>query len=137
VWSSDTAKFYREFLLRYGIRAALVLAPKIFQPQKLRVIARGLTYFPEAHPDDPKAEILSYAVRSQAKHLGIGKAIFLAMAKEFKGRGVAAIKVGTVEVTNEVGNKFYRSLGFELVRTDSFYKDYKDSRVNVYVYPFV
>ncbi len=133
VWSDDTAKFYREFLLRYGVRAALVLAPKIFRPRKLKVIVRGLTYFPEAHPDDPKAEILSYAVRSQAKQSGVGKAIFLAMAEEFKARGVAAIKVGTVEATNEAGNKFYRRLGFELVRTDSFYKD---SRVNVYVYRF-
>lgn len=131
VWSVDSSKFYREFLLRCGFRAAIMLAPNIFRPRQLKTIARCLTYFPEAHPDDPQAEVLSFAVRPQAKQSGVGKAIFNALAHEFEKRGVKVVKVGAVEATNEGGNRFYSRLGCELVRTESFYRD---SRVNVYVY---
>jgi ribosomal protein S18 acetylase RimI-like enzyme len=130
-WGTDTTRFYREFILRHGLRAAVTLLPRAFRPSQLKVIIRGLTYFPESYPDDPRAEILSFAVRPQSKQSGIGKAIFNAMIDDFKTRGINSIKVGTVEETNEAGNRFYRRLGFELIRTIPFYKE---SRVNVYVY---
>lgn len=131
VWSVDSSKFYREFLLRHGFRAAIILAPKIFRLQQLKTIVRCLTYFPEAHPDDPQAEVLSFAVRPQVKQSGVGKAIFNALAREMETRGVKAVKVGAVEATNEGGNRFYSRLGCELVRTEPFYSD---NQVNVYVY---
>ena len=130
-WSADTAKFYREFILRHGISAAIKLAPKIIQPRQIQVILRGLTYFHEAHPEDPGAEVLSFAVRARAKQAGVGKAIFRAMAQEFKSRCIGAVKVGAVEVTNETGNLFYNRVGCELLRTEPFYRN---SKVNVYVY---
>ncbi|MGE3436494.1 MAG: GNAT family N-acetyltransferase, partial [Blastocatellales bacterium] len=113
VWSVDSSKFYREFLLRRGFMAAVILAPKIFRPQQLKTIARCLTYFPEAHPDDPQAEVLSFAVRPQVKQSGVGKAIFNALAREMETRGVKVVKVGAVEATNEGGNRFYSRLGCE------------------------
>jgi ribosomal protein S18 acetylase RimI-like enzyme len=131
VWSADTGKFYREFLLRHGLAAAVKLAPNIFRPRRIEVIARGLTYFHEAHPEDPRAEVLSFAVRQRAKQSGVGKAIFNALACEFKARGIGAVKVGAVEATNEAGNLFYSRVGCELVRTEPFYRD---GKVNVYVY---
>jgi ribosomal protein S18 acetylase RimI-like enzyme len=130
-WSADTGKFYREFLLRHGFSAALKLAPKIFRPRMIEVIVRGLTYFQESRPEDPEAEVLSFAVRPQAKQAGVGKAIFNAMAREFKERGIGAVKVGAVEATNEAGNIFYSRVGCELIRTESFYRE---GKVNVYVY---
>jgi ribosomal protein S18 acetylase RimI-like enzyme len=131
VWSADTGKFYREFLLRHGIAAAVKLAPKIFRPRQIEIITRGLTYFHEAHPEDPQAEVLSFAVRPHAKRSGVGKAIFNALAREFKARGIDAVKVGAVEATNEAGNKFYSRVGCELIRTEPFYRE---GKVNVYVY---
>jgi len=130
-WSADTGKFYREFLLRHGLAAAVKLAPNIFRPRRIEIIVRGLTYFHEAHPDDPQAEVLSFAVRPLAKRSGVGKAIFNALAREFKARGVGAVKVGAVEATNEAGNLFYSRVGCELVRTEPFYRE---GKVNVYVY---
>lgn len=130
-WGTDTTRFYREFISRHGLRAAVTLLPRVFRPRQLKVIIRGLTYFPEGHPEDPRAEILSFAVRPQTKQSGIGKAIFKTMIDDFRARGISSIKVGTVEATNEAGNRFYRRLGFELIRTIPFYKE---SQVNVYVY---
>src|SRR5262245_40549070 len=131
VWSADTGKFYREFLRRHGLAAAVKLAPKILRPRQIEIIVRGLTYFHEAHPEDPQAEVLSFAVRPQAKKSGVGKAIFNALAREFKSRGIGAVKVGAVEATNEAGNMFYNRVGCELVRTEPFYRR---NKVNVYVY---
>ncbi len=130
-WSADTGKFYREFLLRHGLSAVVRLAPQIFRPRQIEVIARGLTYFHESRPEDPLAEVLSFAVRQQSKQSGVGKAIFNALAREFKARGIDAVKVGAVESTNEAGNLFYTRVGCELIRTESFYRE---GKVNVYVY---
>ncbi|HKQ72886.1 MAG TPA: GNAT family N-acetyltransferase [Blastocatellia bacterium] len=132
--ATDTSKFYREFLWRRGLIAAIKLAPKIFQSRHRQTIIRSLTYFPEAYPDDPPAEMLSFAVRPRMKQSGVGKAIFAAISAEFKARGVTAIKFGTTESSNETANAFYRRLGFELVRTAPFYEN---SQVNVYVYRIV
>src|SRR5262245_31596414 len=126
----NTSKFYREFLWRRGLIAAIKLAPKIFRARHRQTIIRSLTYFPETYPDDPPAEILSFAVRSRVKQSGIGKAIFAAVSGELKARGVTAIKVGTTEASNEAANAFYRRMGFELIRTTPFYEN---SQVNVYV----
>ena len=68
---ADISKFYRQFLWRYGIIASVTLLPKLVQPQQFKTIVRGFTYFPDAHPDDPKAEIISFAVRSKTKKSGV------------------------------------------------------------------
>ena len=128
--ATDTSKFYREFLWRRGAVAAIILAPKIFRARHRQTIIRSLTYFPEAHPDDPPAEMLSFAVRSRMKRSGVGKAIFAAISAEFRARGVKAVKFGTAEASNDAANAFYRRYGFELVRTAPFYGN---SQVNVYV----
>src|SRR5262249_61418545 len=110
-WSADTGKFYREFLLRHGLAAAVKLAPNIFRPRRIEIIVRGLTYFHEAHPDDPQAEVLSFAVRPRARRSGVGKAILNALAREFQARGICAGKVGAVESTNEAGQLVYNPVG--------------------------
>lgn len=129
--TTDVSKFYREFLLRYGLIAMIILLPKIFHPRRIKIILRGLTYFHGAYPEDPKAEMLSFAVWSKVQKSGIGTTLLNTILKEFKVRGTTAIKFGTVEATNEVANAFYRRIGCELVRTIPFYND---SQVNVYVY---
>ncbi len=128
---TDVSKFYREFLWQFGVAAAITLLPKVFKPSMLAAIIRGLTYFPDAHPADPKAEIVSLSVRTHAKRSGVGQAVMAATNKEFKARGITMVKVGTVEVNNEAANKHYSRMGGVVVRTVPFYKN---SAVNVYTY---
>ena len=128
---TDVSKFYREFLWHYGVAAAITLLPMVFTPSMLAAIIRGLTYFPDAHPADPKAELLSFSVRTHAKGSGVGRAILAATNREFKARGITTIKLGTVEVNNEAANKHYARMGGVVVRTVPFYKN---SSVNVYTY---
>src|SRR5262245_56823725 len=64
----DTKRFYREFLLRYGLQAGLRLVPLLFDSRHRQAMFRGLTHFSSAPKDDPPAEIISVAVRSQLRH---------------------------------------------------------------------
>jgi ribosomal protein S18 acetylase RimI-like enzyme len=128
---TDTSKFYREFLFRYGVLASIVILPKIFRMRHFTTILRGLTYFQRRYPEDPKAEMLAFAVNSGNKLSGVGKALFETIIDQFKAYGVTKIKFGTVDTNNKAANNFYLRIGCELVRTVKFYKD---SHVNVYIY---
>ena len=97
---------------------------------RLTAVIRGLTYFPDAYPDDPKAEMISLSVRRHITRSGVGQAV-VATTKEFKARGITAVKFGTVAVNNIAANKYYARMGAVIVRTVPFYKD---SAVNVYIY---
>jgi len=127
----ETSKFYRQFLLRHGLTALVILFPQIFRWRKFQTILRGLTYFPEAREDDPQAEMLSLAVRSHAKRSGVGQAVLDAIYDQLRARGITAVKFGTADVRNDRANALYRQMGARLVRTVPFYDD---SAVNVYVY---
>jgi len=129
--ATDVSKFYREFLWRYGVPASLTLLPKVIRPSMLTAVIRGLTYFPDAYPDDPKAEMISLAVRRHITRSGVGQAVMAAATKELKAWGITTVKFGTVAVNNVAANKYYARMGAVIVRTVPFYKD---STVNVYIY---
>ena len=129
--ATDVSKFYREFLWRYGAAASLTLLPKVIRPSILTAVIRGLTYFPDAYPDDPKAEMISLSVRRHITRSGVGHAVMAATTEEFKAQGITTVKFGTVAVNNLAANKYYERMGAVIVRTVPFYKD---SVVNVYIY---
>ena len=129
--STDTSRFYREFLVRHGLRAGLLVLPRLWRPRNLATTLRGLTHFPSAPADDPPSEALSFAVQRGIKERGIGSQLFHAIIAALKERGVAAVKFATVASDNVAGNAFYQKLGCRLVRTVPFYRE---SLVNVYVY---
>ena len=126
----DASRFYREFLLRRGLLAVLLLLPKLLAPHKRRVILRGLTYFPERNPGDPAGELVSVAVRADQQGAGIGRALMDAMFAEARTRGLRRCAIGTVDVNNRDANEYYRSLGGRVLRTVRFYED---TQVHVYV----
>jgi len=129
---ADTPKFNRDFVVRRGFLAAVGLLPRILlRPRHVATILHGLTYFPRCPSDDPRAELVAIMVRPRALSQGVGRALFDALTEEFRARSVAAFKIGTVAVTNEAANSFYRRVGCELLRTVPFYRD---TQVNVYRY---
>lgn len=129
--ATDVRRFYREFLLTHGVRAAWTLLPSIWRPKRLATILRGSTHMTGAPEDDPPAEMLSFAVQPGLGTRGIGTRLFDAAIDALRARQVRAVKFGTVDVNNEVGNTFYQKRGCTLVRTVPFHRD---SAVNVYVY---
>ncbi len=126
----EAKRLFRQFVARYGPRAGLVLFPQLFVPRRAAVIWRGLTYFPEAPPDDPVAEILSFAIAPAAQRSGLGKALFRDLVRRYHEHGTRELKVGTIDVENEPSNRFFLGLGARLLRTEELYPG---KLVNVYV----
>lgn len=128
--SLDAKALFRQFVLRHGWKAALILAPKMLSPKRLGSIWRGLTYFPENHDDDPPAEILSFAIDPSVQRQGVGMRLFDDMLARYRAAGVEDLKVGTINVDNEASNAFFVKLGATLLRTEELYAG---TPVNVYV----
>ncbi len=129
VGATDTSKFFRQFLVRHGVKASLVLLPQLFVPRNFAPIWRGLTYFPEMPEDDPKAEILAIAVLPSAQRTGIGGAMFRDVIRRFDDLGTARLKFGVIDVQNELSNSFFQKKGADFLRSEEFYPG---KFVNVY-----
>jgi GNAT superfamily N-acetyltransferase len=126
----DGRALYRQFLVRHGWRAALILAPSLFRPRRAATIWRCLTYFPDAHPDDPPAELLSMGVLPDLRGTGVAKRLLERVVERFRAAGADRIKCGTIDVKNESSNQFFQRAGATFVRTEELYDG---APCNVYV----
>ena len=129
--ATEGPKFAREFILRYGVIAAIVLFPKIFQPRQFKTIIRCLTYFPEERFQGQNASGLAFAVRKDAKKQGVGTALWKTTMDELRKCGVETFTFLTAGEPTEVANAFYQRLGCEFMGTQRFYED---SQASVYRY---
>jgi glycosyltransferase involved in cell wall biosynthesis/ribosomal protein S18 acetylase RimI-like enzyme len=108
--TENTRRFYREFLRRHGVTAALVAAPAVLRaPRKVWETVR---YGSRAdHRGLPSAEILAVAVAERARGKGVGAALVAAALEELRRRGV-----GTARVVTAAGNaralRLYEQAGF-------------------------
>jgi len=132
-WVNDRARFFREFVLRHGLRATRLLLPQIFRWNNVVIIFRSFTFFSKKTQSkpEPPAELVSFAVSSKHHGMGIAKQLFGAVREEMNARGISELRVGTVAVDNHAANSMYQRLGFALIQTIPFYTD---TIVNVYVY---
>jgi ribosomal protein S18 acetylase RimI-like enzyme len=130
---TSTRRFYREFLLRRGIRCALIALPRLFNPSNLHTILRGITYFPRTPQNDPEAELVSLIVSRTAQRGGVGAALFRGAVEQLRSRGITALKICT-GTDNEGANALYLRNNCKLIRSEPLYQD---SRINVYVYEHV
>jgi len=126
----DRPAFYREFILRKGVLATLMVLPWLIRPRNIATALGGLSYSNRAAADDPPAELVSMVVSPAARRTGVGSALTAATLEGFRERGVRIVKV-TTPTDNEAANALYVRDGFEFIRTDRLYRDVP---VNVYWY---
>jgi len=126
----DSRKWYRDFVLRQGFRAFWCLLPRLFVPRHLKTIWRGLTYFPEASPEDPPGELLSAVVNHELKRSGVGTVLFRSAMSLYLSHGIRRVKFGDIDVRNEASNAFFGSKAV-LHRTEPVYGG---NHINVYHY---
>jgi len=115
------SKFYKEFLVKHGLKAFLILLPQMVKPSVLKKVFETAKYpsttsdTPETvgANDLPKAELLSIAVKQHVRGIGVSQKLAAALFDECKKKGVQRIKV-VVGVENIRANKFYEKVGFEL-----------------------
>jgi ribosomal protein S18 acetylase RimI-like enzyme len=105
---ADVRTLYRQFLLRDGLVAGTLAAPRL-----VRAVPRVLETlrYPAASGNLPDAEILSVAVATTATGSGIGRALVDAATAEFARRGTTTAKVVTTS-DNTSALAMYRACGF-------------------------
>lgn len=99
---------YRRFLLRDGVVAGALAAPRL-----VRAVPRVVETlrYPAATDDLPAAEILAVAVAADAAGTGIGRTLVAAATTEFTRLGTTTAKVVTT-ADNAAALAMYRACGF-------------------------
>lgn len=123
-------RFYREFLLRKGLRCALIALPRILKPSNLLTAMVGMKYFPRMPHDDPEAEMISFVVDFRKQGTGVGRELWNGVVRGLRERKIRELKICT-DTHNRAANEMYLRRGCRLVRREPLYHD---SDVNVYIY---
>ena len=112
-------KFYKEFFIKHGLKAFLILLPRLIDPHVFRKILETVKYpfsIPKAKSAKdnklPKAELLSIALKPHIRGTGLSRKLALALFKECAKRGIREIKV-VVGASNIRANRFYEKVGFK------------------------
>jgi ribosomal protein S18 acetylase RimI-like enzyme len=103
--------FYREFILRDGVVAGAVAAPRL--ARSWRSVRETLRY-PSATGDLPAAEVLAVATAADAGNRGLASRVLHALTTDLARRGGDVVKV-TVGDGNEAARRMYRNCAFESV----------------------
>ena len=106
--TEEVGALYREFLVRDGVVAGAVAAPRLLR--RWRSALETLRY-PSGAEDLPPAELLAVAVDGRHRGRGIGRSLVLAANEELARRGVGDARV-VVASSNAPALALYRSSGF-------------------------
>jgi ribosomal protein S18 acetylase RimI-like enzyme len=106
--TEDVGQLYRQFLLRDGLVAGVVAAPRLIR--EWRSVLETLRY-PSEGADLPKAELLAVAVSGTSRGRGVGRSLVAAANDELARRGVHDARV-VVAASNGPAIGLYQSSGF-------------------------
>jgi glycosyltransferase involved in cell wall biosynthesis/ribosomal protein S18 acetylase RimI-like enzyme len=102
--------FYRRFVARHGLPAAVAAAPLLIRPGVLRR-ARETAAYPGRASGLPDPELFSIAVASGWRARGVGRALADGVVQGLGGMGARRVKVVVAE-SNQAANRFYERMGF-------------------------
>lgn len=106
----NTAAFYREFLIRKGLKAMITVLPNVLSLEKIWKVLETLLY-PKRHARTyPEVELLDIAISSESQGTGLSSLIFHEFTALLRREGVRQFKITTGE--NLVrAQRFYDKLG--------------------------
>ncbi len=108
--STSVDRFYRRFLVRYGVGAAVAAFPAVLRPDVLRRMRETASH-PANTASLPPAELLSIAVEPGHRSEGVGRLLAEGIVDGLATRGADEVKV-VVAGGNVGANRFYERLGF-------------------------
>jgi ribosomal protein S18 acetylase RimI-like enzyme len=118
--ATDTAAFYREFLIHDALVAGLTALPRIVRG--LRSVLETLRYGVREDETLPKAEILAVAVREDVLGRGAGTKLVASVLDRFLERDVASVRVVTA-TENHRAIRMYERAGFRRRGTTYVHRD--------------
>ncbi len=109
--TTNTSRFYEDFLKRYSLKALLIVGPKLFSLKRLYKVAETLLYpSRDAVKDLPPAELLDIAVGKSSQGLGIGQELFHAFCDRLRKQQIGEFRITTGESLAQA-HRFYERLG--------------------------
>lgn len=110
--SIDTSLFYRQFIRRKSLRAALILAPKLLSsPSSIKKILETLLYPTKKKVRAlPPAELMDLVVDSTVQRSGIGRALFSRFVQDLAESHVPSFRITTGE-SLAGAHSFYEKMG--------------------------
>ncbi|MEP3225148.1 MAG: GNAT family N-acetyltransferase [Parasphingorhabdus sp.] len=126
----DTGQFYKNFVLKKGIKAGWILLPKIFNFSRLKKIFETL-FYPSKNElrDLPRSELMDIVISDQAQGKGIGTALLNKFSDILHDANIAEFKVTTGEQLTEAA-KFYKKHGGDFRGTIELHEG---AKIHVYV----
>jgi len=124
----DLARLYRTFLLRDGLVAGVVAAPRL--ARSLPRVFETLRY-PATTDELPRAEVLAVAVAADQTGQGVGHRLVDAAMREFGAHDTPAVKV-VAGSANRAALRLYEGCGFTRRRTITIHGQ---ARSEVLVWP--
>lgn len=129
--TTETGKFYKEFLFRKSLRAMLILSPKLLSVIRIRKIVETLLYpIRQVNQNHPNAELLDIAVLKEFQGSGLAQRLFYDFVDILRQRNVNAFRITTGENLIRA-QRFYEKLGARKVITIEIHKGQK-----AYVYTY-
>jgi hypothetical protein len=123
--TTSTGEMFKWILPRYGMRFMWTLVTHFFSPSVIRKIGETVRYMGESSADSGssnlpasvlvQAELLSIAVSSESRKLGVGLGLVGAFEAFLRGRLCHGYKVVTHKA-DPASNAFYMAAGFALQR---------------------
>jgi ribosomal protein S18 acetylase RimI-like enzyme len=120
-------RFYRTFLRRNVVMAARVVLRRLFDLKRWRRLLETTRYATSTAVSD--AELLSIALRPEARGTGAAGALVHALLDEFGRRGIRRVRVTTAS-ENVAAARVYERTGFELVGEEEIHPG---ERAKIYV----
>jgi glycosyltransferase involved in cell wall biosynthesis/ribosomal protein S18 acetylase RimI-like enzyme len=103
-------RFYRRFVIRHGLPAAVVAAPMLIRPGVFRR-ARETGAYPSRASELPDPELFSIAVDPGWRARGVGRVLADGVVQGLGEMGASRVKVVVAE-SNQAANRFYERIGF-------------------------
>jgi glycosyltransferase involved in cell wall biosynthesis/ribosomal protein S18 acetylase RimI-like enzyme len=108
-------RFYRRFLVRYGVAACAAAFPRALQPSVLIGAYETLRYPSAKTPSDGDAELLSIVVSERNRGGGLGRALADAVVRGLADLGAPEVRV-VAGTKNHEAVRFYERIGFLRVK---------------------
>lgn len=113
--TTGTGKFYKEYVLKNGIKAFFIILKKIFSLSTIKRVIEIFLYPSKKETKTlPDPEILNFSISTKYQRMGLGIALFNEMCKEFQNRGIKEIRIVTGE-GQKSAHSFYEKVGAVLV----------------------
>lgn len=129
--TTDTGSFYKEFLRRRALRAAIVLLPRLLSVKRIVKVLETLFYPARRNVRElPGAELLDIAVDSSFQGQGLGRRFFAEFVRVMASRGIRRFRITTGKSLTGA-QAFYEKLGAQKVGTMEVHQG---AETIVYVY---